>query len=94
MIFLFISVNASKRIKGVKNLVFISGQRGTLKLIFRGYSFQRNKVNRDTIYYRCSQTKKYKCQAKLVVNRTNDEIMFKTIDHNHPSDCGQLGDGF
>lgn len=71
--------------EGANNLVFIAGQRGNFKLVLDGYSYVRSKDYRDTSYYRCSQ-RKYKCKARIIVNRTNDEIVMKTLDHTHPPD--------
>lgn len=71
-----------KRIKGINNLLFVSGQRGTLKLVLNGFSYVKAKEYRDTTYYRCSQWKS-NCNSKVILNRTKDEILIKAVDHNH-----------
>lgn len=85
--------NGIQRIKGTKDFVYITGQRGTLKLVMHGYSFVRNKDTKDASYYRCSKWKMNKCPAKFtVITSKIDEIVYKSIEHNHPPDCDDLMD--
>ncbi|XP_037029129.1 modifier of mdg4 isoform X35 [Bradysia coprophila] len=73
-----------------RKLIFVSGQRGTPKLVVGGYSFVRNKGNFTTTYWRCSMLRAKKCKAKVVTNSTNNHIYFTYSAHNHPPDYSQF----
>lgn len=89
--FLFFFLDKSlKRIKGTKDLVYIAGPRGTLKMVMRGYSFVRNKGKKGVSYYRCSNWKKHRCRSKFTVFTPSNEIVYKNLEHNHPPDCDEL----
>lgn len=76
----------------MRKLIFVSGQRGTPKLVVGGYSFVRNKGNFTTTYWRCSMLRAKKCKAKVVTNSTNNQIYFTYSVHNHPPDYSQFID--
>lgn len=70
----------------------MSGQRGSPKLVVHGYSFIRNKGNRNTTYWRCSRTKLKNCKAKVVTNRDSNKICITHPEHNHAPDYSQFID--
>lgn len=78
--------------KAVKNLIYVSGQRGSPKLVVQGYSFIRNKGNKTTTYWRCSRAKMKNCKAKVVTNRDSNKICLTNPEHNHPPDFSQFID--
>lgn len=74
-----------KKIKGLRNLEFISTRGGHLKLILYGYTYLEYKTYNNTVYYRCAR-RKSTCRARLCLNETKDEIAYKNIEHNHSPD--------
>lgn len=68
---------------------FIQTNRGGRKLLYNGYSFTQNrKFNNNTISWKCTSYKKYKCMARAVtrcVNETEYVKISKPI-HTHPID--------
>ncbi|KXJ68786.1 hypothetical protein RP20_CCG001713 [Aedes albopictus] len=57
-----------------KELVFVSGLRGTPKLIVDGYSFIRNKGNFRTTYWRCSKLRTMGCKAKVITSQLDNKV--------------------
>lgn len=72
-----------------KELIFVSGQRGTPKLIVDGYSFIRNKGNFKTTYWRCSKLRTLGCKAKVVTNKDDNKVSITTPGHCHMPDYEQ-----
>lgn len=90
--FFYLNQITDRVLKPVKNLIFVSGQRGSPKLVVHGYSFVRNKGNYNTTYWRCSSTRSKGCKAKVVTNRANNKICITHAGHNHPPDYSQFMD--
>lgn len=74
----------------LKNLMFVAGQRNSLKLIISGYSFVRNKGNYRSTYWRCSMMRSKKCKAKVVTDSSNSRICMTYSLHNHAPDYSEL----
>lgn len=73
----------------MKNVVFVSGQRGTPKLVVEGYSFVRNRGNSLKTYWRCSKMRSNHCKAKVVTSKGKTRICVKN-KHNHSPDYSQF----
>lgn len=71
-------------------LTFVSGQRGTPKLVIDGYSFVRNKCNVKHLYWRCSKMRSTKCKAKAVTTRADQKLSVTQPNHNHEPDFAHL----
>lgn len=86
----FFSVSVNKNTQTVKSLIFVASQRGGPKLIVSGYSFERNKGNYRSTYWRCSMMRSKKCKAKVVTNSSNSRICMTYSLHNHAPDYSQF----
>ncbi|XP_062698285.1 FLYWCH-type zinc finger-containing protein 1-like [Aedes albopictus] len=69
----------------LNRLLFIKGQRGP-KLIFDGYSFNRNKGHGQATYWRCTKHQSLSCKAKLVTTNLGKKISIGTPVHCHKAD--------
>nr|XP_029723248.1 FLYWCH-type zinc finger-containing protein 1-like [Aedes albopictus] len=69
----------------LNRLLFIKGQRGP-KLIFDGYSFNRNKGHGQATYWRCTKHQSLGCKAKLVTTNLGKKISIGTPVHCHKAD--------
>ncbi|KXJ69796.1 hypothetical protein RP20_CCG025807 [Aedes albopictus] len=72
-----------------KELVFVSGLRGTPKLIVDGYSFIRNKGNFRTTYWRCSKLRSLGCKAKVITSQLDNKVSVTDPVHCHMPDYRQ-----
>lgn len=72
----------------MRNVVFVSGQRGTPKLVVEGYSYVRNRGSASKTYWRCSKMRSNHCKAKVVTNK--DKMCVKNQKHNHAPDYSQF----
>ena len=92
MWFFILEIFTGGQTRCVKNLTFVSGQRGSAKLVFDGYSYVRNKGNFTTTYWRCSKMRSKKCKAKIVTNRADNKVSVTHNVHNHAPDFSEYID--
>lgn len=64
---------------------FITGFRGSRKLKVGEYSFTKNKVSGNKMYWSCARAGMHKCKARVVTTEENGEqhLIVKNSKHNH-----------
>lgn len=68
-----------------KNVRFVRGQRGKLKLVVDGYSYIKNKVYQKKAYWNCAHVKLQKCRARIITGEeVGSDIRITNNHHNHP----------
>lgn len=68
-----------------EELTYVTGQRGTLKLVINKFSFVRNKGNEKYSYWRCACFRRFQCPAKAMTDQTG-RCTVTTPIHNHKPD--------
>lgn len=65
---------------------YVTGQRGSRKIVFEGYSYICAKTNGDRKYWVCAKQRSRKCKARLITNAPETVFIRRNQEHNHPSE--------
>lgn len=65
---------------------YITGQRGSRKIVCEGYSYICAKTNGDRKYWVCAKQRSRKCKARLITNANETVFIRRNQDHNHNSE--------
>lgn len=61
---------------------FVLSRRGKPQLLYKGYLYNSDSTSNGRTYWRCSETRRGSCMARLV--STNDTVFEKQPIHDHP----------
>lgn len=65
---------------------YVTGQRGSRKIMCEGYSYICAKINGDRKYWVCAKQRSRKCRARLITNRNETLFIRRNQEHNHNSE--------
>lgn len=65
---------------------YVTGQRGSRKIVFEGYSYICAKTNGDRKYWVCAKQRSRKCKARLITNANETLFIRRNQEHNHNSE--------
>lgn len=82
------SENASPDGKDEKNcdIHYVTGQRGSRKIVCGGFSYICAKVNGDRKYWVCAKQRSRNCKARLITNGNETMFIRRNQSHNHHSE--------
>lgn len=63
------------------SLSFVLSRRGKPQLYYQGYLFNSDSVKNGRVYWRCSETRRGSCMARLLTTSTN--LIEKQPIHDH-----------
>lgn len=74
----------SRRVaKNSCSIHYVTGQRGSRKIVCDGYSYICAKVNDDRKYWVCAKQRSRNCKARLITNGNETVFIRRNQVHNH-----------
>lgn len=61
---------------------FVLSRRGKPQLCYQGHLFNSDAIKNGRVYWRCSETRRSTCSARLLT--IQDKLIEKQPDHDHP----------
>lgn len=65
---------------------YVTGQRGSRKIVCGGYSYICAKINGDRKYWVCAKQRSRNCKARLITNADETLFIRRNQLHNHNSE--------
>lgn len=65
---------------------YVTGQRGSRKIVCDGFSYICAKINRDRKYWVCAKQRSRNCKARLITNADETLFIQRNQYHNHKSE--------
>lgn len=65
---------------------YVTGQRGSRKIVCGGFSYICAKINGDRKYWVCSKQRSRNCKARLITNGNETVFIRRNQIHNHNSE--------
>lgn len=65
---------------------YVTGQRGSRKIVCGGFSYICAKVNGDRKYWVCAKQRSRNCKARLITNADESIFIRRNQFHNHDSE--------
>lgn len=65
---------------------YVTGQRGSRKIVCGGYSYICAKINGDRKYWVCAKQRSRNCKARLITNAEETLFIRRNQQHNHDSE--------
>lgn len=65
---------------------YVTGQRGSRKIVCGGYSYICAKINGDRKYWVCAKQRSRKCKARMITNADETVFVRRNQEHNHHSE--------
>lgn len=65
---------------------YVTGQRGSRKIVSEGFSYICAKTNGDRKYWVCAKQRSKKCKARLITNANETVFIRRNQEHNHGSE--------
>lgn len=68
------------------SIQYMTGQRGSRKIVSGGFSYICAKANGDRKYWVCSKQRSRNCKARLITNGNETVVIRRNQFHNHSSE--------